>query len=308
MLLFVVIAYVAPPYKMINRRPNARSNSSGDLEGGDGDATIGPSTSSPGGGATTTTTTNAALPTPAIGSLVTDGVQILPPKRTRRRHRRLSSHHSQKFRWQSYIPYVFVCAYIGFVVAGFTLLVRYLLWSSSSSSSQKSNNSSGNIALTSNNNNKNNNIQRLSPYPKIIRDPTILNSIQLSPEAISMCTKTLWHTIETTTIVLPHMETFIHTGDIDDLWIRDSAAQIHTLLIPAFGANRTQSLIQLDLKLDRIVSGLIRRVAMYIRHDPYANAFRIDDSYIFSQEQKKLGRHDLISTWNVSSIHIYYVS
>jgi len=32
--------------------------------------------------------------------------------------------------------------------------------------------------------------------------------------------------------------------------------------------------------------------------DPYANAFRIDDSYVFSAKQKKLGRHDLISTWN----------
>ena len=32
--------------------------------------------------------------------------------------------------------------------------------------------------------------------------------------------------------------------------------------------------------------------------DPYANAFRIDDSYVFSEAQKKLGRHDLISTWN----------
>jgi meiotically up-regulated gene 157 (Mug157) protein len=37
---------------------------------------------------------------------------------------------------------------------------------------------------------------------------------------------------------------------------------------------------------------------MYIRHDPYANAFRIDDSYKFSEAQNKMGRHDLISTWN----------
>jgi uncharacterized protein len=65
-----------------------------------------------------------------------------------------------------------------------------------------------------------------------------------------------------------------------------------------FGPNRTASLIALDPKLDRIVSGLIARTAAYIRHDPYANAFRIDDSYVFSAAQKKLGRHDLISTWN----------
>lgn len=76
---------------------------------------------------------------------------------------------------------------------------------------------------------------------------------------------------------------------------QDSAAQIHTLLIPVFNGT---SLIRQDPRLDRIVSGLIKRSAMYIRHDPYANAFRIDDSYKFSPKQRLLGRHDLISTWN----------
>jgi uncharacterized protein len=125
----------------------------------------------------------------------------------------------------------------------------------------------------------------------------------LSTNALDMCTQTLWHTIETTTIVLPHDETFIHTGDIDDLWLRDSAAQIHPLLLPLFGGgppnyNYDTALVTLDPQLNRIVAGLIRRTALYIRHDPYANAFRIDDTYVFSPAQKKLGRHDLISTWN----------
>eukprot|EP00529_Nitzschia_sp_RCC80_P014518 CAMPEP_0113477520 /NCGR_PEP_ID=MMETSP0014_2-20120614/20250_1 /TAXON_ID=2857 /ORGANISM="Nitzschia sp." /LENGTH=754 /DNA_ID=CAMNT_0000370617 /DNA_START=146 /DNA_END=2407 /DNA_ORIENTATION=- /assembly_acc=CAM_ASM_000159 len=122
--------------------------------------------------------------------------------------------------------------------------------------------------------------------------------IILSDEVLEMCTETLWHTIETTTIVLPNGDTFVHTGDIDDLWVRDSAAQLHTLLVPTFGPEKTQSLASLDPQLRRVVRGLIRRVAMYIRHDPYANAFRIDDTYKFSEEQKRLGRHDLISTWN----------
>jgi hypothetical protein len=43
------------------------------------------------------------------------------------------------------------------------------------------------------------------------------------------------------------------TGDIDDLWLRDSAAQVHTLLVPVF-PNGT-SLVQQDAQLDRIVSG-----------------------------------------------------
>ena len=134
----------------------------------------------------------------------------------------------------------------------------------------------------------------IPPYPKITRGNS---STTLSTQALEMCTNTLWHTLETTTIVLPNEETFVHTGDIDDLWLRDSAAQIHTLLIPVMGEDRS-ALIAKDPQLDRIVAGLIKRTAMYIRHDPYANAFRIDDSYVFSSQQKKLGRHDLISTWN----------
>jgi uncharacterized protein len=124
-----------------------------------------------------------------------------------------------------------------------------------------------------------------------------------------MCTRTFWHTLETTTIVLPNTETFVHTGDIDDLWLRDSAAQIHPLLLPLFAPSRANdaliakdqtkvALIYNDARLDRVVAGLIARHALYIRHDPYANAFRIDDSYQFSDAQKKMGRHDLISTWN----------
>lgn len=119
-----------------------------------------------------------------------------------------------------------------------------------------------------------------------------------------MCARTLFHTLETTTIVLPNRETFIHIGDdLDDLWLRDSAAQIHPLLIPVLPSTDGQqpkfvSLIYNDAKLDRIVAGLIARHAMYIRHDPYANAYWIDDTYVFSPAQKCMGRHDLISTWN----------
>ena len=30
---------------------------------------------------------------------------------------------------------------------------------------------------------------------------------------------------------------------------------------------------------NRLVEGLLLRQAMYIKYDPYANAFRVDDSY-----------------------------
>ena len=182
---------------------------------------------------------------------------------------------------------------VGLLVLGFFVgkqVSVYLFLTQQQQGGDTSSTSSSNIkvALISSNN-----PNGLPLYPKITRDK---EPVELSPAALEMCTQTLWHTLETTTIVLPNTETFIHTGDIDDLWLRDSAAQIHTLLLPMLSGGK--ALIATDPRLDRVVAGLIQRTAMYIRHDPYANAFRIDDSYKFSKAQKELGRHDLISTWN----------
>jgi meiotically up-regulated gene 157 (Mug157) protein len=48
-------------------------------------------------------------------------------------------------------------------------------------------------------------------------------------------------------------------------------------------------MIALDPKLDRIVRGLILRTAMYIRHDPYANSFHIDNTHGFTVFEKNIG-------------------
>ena len=117
----------------------------------------------------------------------------------------------------------------------------------------------------------------------------------IDPDILDMCAKTLFHTLETTTVVLPENETFVHTGDIDAQWLRDSAGQVHPYLVPWFPGG---ALVSQDKRLSRVVSGLIRRVATYIRHDPYANSFNIDSTRQFTEKQRSLGRHDFVSTWN----------
>lgn len=247
---------------------------------------------------------NDALLLPPPKTIPDSKIPILPKKKRRRRKVPGARGSSGGTAWRAWIPLCFVVVYVLIVLASLTLLIKYM-WKRNETKQQQS---AIEIATTINgltvgSNDKMEDMKNdpsILPYPKIIR-PTDNNNNkypQLSPDALKMCTNALWHTLETTTIVLPDKETFIHTGDIDDLWLRDSAAQIHPLLVPLFGPNRNHSLIQLDPKLDRIVSGLIRRTSTYIRHDPYANAFRIDDSYVFSEAQKKMGRHDLISTWN----------
>ena len=134
----------------------------------------------------------------------------------------------------------------------------------------------------------------LPNYP--IDHRNIVSSNQLSPEVVSQCHRALWHTLETTTIVLQNQETFIITGDIKDMWLRDSAAQIHPLLLP--NVYEEKSLVQLDPRLERVVSGLILKTAKLIRHDPYANAFSSVIKNRTKFEKIALGRHGYVATRN----------
>src|SRR3984885_5417843 len=58
-------------------------------------------------------------------------------------------------------------------------------------------------------------------------------------------------------------DTFVVTGDIDAMWLRDSSAQLWPYL----------PLLKLDARLRELVEGVIRRQGRMIRLDPYANAF-----------------------------------
>ncbi len=71
------------------------------------------------------------------------------------------------------------------------------------------------------------------------------------------------NTLHTTVRVLADGTTYVITGDIPAMWLRDSAAQMRPYLIPA----------RQDKVLAELIAGLVRRQFFYINIDPYANAF-----------------------------------
>ncbi|MFF2481326.1 glycoside hydrolase family 125 protein [Paenibacillus sp. NPDC058071] len=74
------------------------------------------------------------------------------------------------------------------------------------------------------------------------------------------------NTLKTTTTALSDGTTFVITGDIPAMWLRDSVAQVRHYL----------PLAAEDKELQQIIEGLIERQINYIHIDPYANAFNAE--------------------------------
>jgi len=90
-------------------------------------------------------------------------------------------------------------------------------------------------------------------------------------------------------------DTYVITGDIDAMWLRDSTAQVWPYL----------SLIKGDEKLQQLVAGVINRQGKCIRKDPYANAFYKDENKVSEWKHSditdmKPGTHE--RKWEIDSL------
>ncbi len=89
-------------------------------------------------------------------------------------------------------------------------------------------------------------------------------------------------------------DTYVITGDIDAMWLRDSTAQVWPYL----------SLVKNDEHLQQLVEGVINRQVKCIHLDPYANAFYKDENKISEWKSDltamKPGIHE--RKWEIDSL------
>src|SRR5512134_2601839 len=83
------------------------------------------------------------------------------------------------------------------------------------------------------------------------------------PKLARMFARCFPNTFQTTLTRLADGTTFVITGDIPAMWLRDSAAQVRPYL----------ALAPADAQIAGLLEGVVRRQMSYILHDPYANAF-----------------------------------
>ncbi len=89
-------------------------------------------------------------------------------------------------------------------------------------------------------------------------------------------------------------DTYVITGDIDAMWLRDSTAQVWPYL----------SLVKEDSKLKELIAGVINRQKKCILLDPYANAFYKDVNKVSEWKsdltEMKPGIHE--RKWEIDSL------
>jgi meiotically up-regulated gene 157 (Mug157) protein len=104
-------------------------------------------------------------------------------------------------------------------------------------------------------------VHRYPAVNKLINE--VRQKLAHAPQVAEMFARCYPNTLETTVELLGDESTFVVTGDIPAMWLRDSSAQVN----PYISVARDDALLQ------RLIRGLIQRQAGYILRDPYANAF-----------------------------------
>lgn len=89
------------------------------------------------------------------------------------------------------------------------------------------------------------------------------------PEWVDVFERCYTDTLDNTVEILEDGSTFVLTGDIPAMWLRDSTAQLRPYLHVA----------KRDPRLRQTIAGLVKRQMILILKDPYANSFNIEENW-----------------------------
>lgn len=158
-------------------------------------------------------------------------------------------------------------------------------------------------------------LQRRTSFPEIRRNETSRRFFSLSVDALISQVKSNienaeigWlfencfpNTLDTTVdfnVQAPENippDTYVITGDIDAMWLRDSSAQVSPYM----------PLIRVDQNLKRLMEGVMLRQMLFIQRDPYANAHykdvnRVSEWKHMDQTEMRPGVHE--RKWELDSL------
>ncbi|HGJ3397016.1 TPA: glycoside hydrolase family 125 protein [Streptococcus pneumoniae] len=89
------------------------------------------------------------------------------------------------------------------------------------------------------------------------------------PEWVDVFERCYTDTLDNTVEILEDGSTFVLTGDIPAMWLRDSTAQLRPYLHVA----------KRDALLRQTIAGLVKRQMTLVLKDPYANSFNIEENW-----------------------------
>jgi meiotically up-regulated gene 157 (Mug157) protein len=146
-------------------------------------------------------------------------------------------------------------------------------------------------------------VVRIPPEQRKFTSPLVEKTIEQFKQKVSnkelgwLFENCFPNTLDTTVdfeIIDGKPDTYVITGDIDAMWLRDSTAQVWPYLW----------LVKEDEKLQQLIAGVINRQTKNIIKDPYANAFYKDETKVSEWKDDltdmKPGIHE--RKWEIDSL------